>query len=67
MAEEERIAKLRQKVKLETTDETKRRANLKEEEQETTRFCVKGASWPPPLWAELRRAAARGSAPPHSD
>ena len=41
-AEEERIAKLKAKMKLETTDETKRRAKVMEDELETTRFSVKG-------------------------
>lgn len=40
-AEEERIAKLRAKMKVDTTDETKRAKKIMEEEAEQTRFCFK--------------------------
>ena len=44
MAEEERIAKLRAKMKMDTTDETKRKAKVMDDEMETTRFSVKGVN-----------------------
>lgn len=45
-AEEERLSKLRAKQALESTDETKRRKKLIEEEQEQTRFAYKGTPLP---------------------
>ena len=57
MAEEERIAKLRAKTKLETTDETKRKAKTMEEEHETTRFSMKGTRVSNRLWAPFRNAS----------
>lgn len=41
-AEEERVSKLRAKQRLDSTDETKRRKKLQEEDLEQTRFAFKG-------------------------
>lgn len=58
-AEEERLSKLRAKQALETTDETKRRKKMIEEEQEQTRFAYKG----PPLIGMLPPHGTPAAAP----
>jgi hypothetical protein len=44
VAEEARIAKLREKARADTADEKKLRKKVLEEEREHTRYCVRGAA-----------------------
>ena len=59
VAEEARVAKLREKARADTADERKLRKKTMEEEREHTRYCVNGARLGAPARPRSRAAAAR--------